>query len=115
MSRPLKHFSECGKHYLEIEAKIEEVIKKKFDIPLTMSPEVKKADNSLLYAEKKALMKPCEWTHIWGAHKKIDVKIDEWQPNYAKYQFQRRYSQLWTIRNRMGRNAKSGPNLAAQA
>lgn len=94
MSRPLKHFSECGRLYLEIEAKIEAVIKKKFGLPPTMSPEVKEADNSLLYAEKKALMEPCDWTHTWGKYEEIDTTIQPWEPQYAEAQFLRRYRQL---------------------
>jgi len=97
MSRPLKHFSECGRLYLEIEAKIEAVIKKKFGLPPTMSPEVKEADNSLLYAEKKALMKPCDWTDTWGKYKEVDVEIGSWNPDFAKIQFMRRYARLWPI------------------
>ena len=94
MSRPLKHFSECGRLYLEIEAKIEAVIKKKFGLPPTMSPEVKEADNSLLYAEKNALMEPCDWTHTWGKYEEIDATIQPWEPQYAETQFLRRYRQL---------------------
>lgn len=94
MSRPLKHFSECGRLYLEIEAKIEAVIKKKFGLPPTMSPEVKEADNSLLYAEKAALMKPCDWTDTWGKYKEIDAEIKPWEPRYAETHFLHRYNQF---------------------
>lgn len=94
MSRPLKHFSECGRHYLQIETRIERVIRKKFGLPPTMSPEVKEADNSLLYVEKRELMPPCDWTHDWGGHKEIDILIRSCTPSEARYLFYKRCEQL---------------------
>ena len=59
-----------------------------------MSPEVKEADNSLLYAEKAALMKPCDWTDTWGKYKEVDVEIEAWNPDFARIQFMRQYARL---------------------
>ena len=97
MSRPLKHYSSCGKEYLLIEEKIEKVIRKKFGFPENMSSPVKWADNSLLYKEKEALMKPADWTHNWGEHENVDINIASWTPALAEGRFLQRFYQLTDI------------------
>jgi len=94
LSRPLKHFTEAGKYYREVEHKIESVIRRKFGLPSEMSPEVKIADNTMLYAEKAALMKPCEWSTNWGEHGKINFEIERWTPENAEHAYLWRFRQL---------------------
>lgn len=85
LSRPLKHFSQLGKEYLLVEDKLDRVIRAKFGLPLTMSPEVKRADTTMLYLEKDALMKPCDWTHEWGGYDIPDyIQIRSWTPPLAE-------------------------------
>lgn len=92
MSRPLKHYSAAGYEYLQIEAKIEDVIKRKFGLPAQMSPEVKDADNAMLYAEKAELMSPMEWDTRWAETvKPIPFLIEQWHPNLAERMFLERF------------------------
>lgn len=66
LNRPLKHYTEAGRYYLEVEKNIEEVIARKFRIPHPMSPKVKDVDNMMLYAEKAQIMPPMEWDTRWS-------------------------------------------------
>ena len=101
LSRPVKHFTPVGPPYMEIEERIMSVIAKKFGFPTEMSPEVKRADNIMLYAEKKALMRPIEWPTKWGNESDVaDVEIYQMTPGAAKASFLRRFSEL-TINRRI--------------
>lgn len=99
LARPLKHFSPIGPPYLALEEKIDAVIRKKFGLPETMSPEVKKADNKLLFAEKEVLMPRSEWTHKWDgepavADPIVASMIQRWIPKHAEEEFLHRYQIL---------------------
>lgn len=48
--------------YLPIEAKIMEVIAKKFGFAWPLCDDVRNADNIMLHVEKNALMKPLDWS-----------------------------------------------------
>lgn len=98
LSRPLKHFTELGEHYLKIEARLDRVIRHAFVLPLTMSPEVKKADNTLLYVEKSALLPTMEWTHDWGERDRFDIAIERWTPAEAEVNYLARFERLWDER-----------------
>ena len=95
MSRPLKHFTTAGAEYLKVEANIEAAIACKFGLPLVMSAAVKKADNMMLYAEKKVLMAEMEWTTKWAdTEEAANVRIVEFTPKTAERLFLRRFNQL---------------------
>lgn len=95
MSRPLKHFSEMGKYYLEIEERINKVIREKFCLPSKMSPQVKEADNALLYVEKDALLPKMEWTHDWGkSAEHTNITIIKWPPRTAESIFLHQFNLL---------------------
>lgn len=92
LSRPLKHFSQLGKEYLLVEDKLDRVIRAKFGLPLTMSPEVKRADTTMLYLEKDALMKPRDWAHEWGGYDiPTDIQIRSWTPPLAESAYLSRF------------------------
>ena len=95
MSRPLKHYTDAGTEYLEIESEIEYVIAKKFGLPRPMSPQVKDADNQMLYAEKAQLMPPMTWDTKWSKDQKAaNVVIGRWTPETAEARFLRRFNDL---------------------
>jgi hypothetical protein len=95
MSRPLKHFTKAGQEYLLIEANIEQAIQKKFNLPASMSAEVKAADNAMLYTEKAALLPSMEWGTRWGdSIEPAQVKIEPWNPFEAEKKFLYRYQEL---------------------
>lgn len=97
LSRPLKHYTEMGTYYIVIEERIQSVLARKFGVPEQMSPEVKAADNALLYAEKAALMPPMEWDTRWGDGIVASITIEQWTPEEAEGRFLRRYAELREI------------------
>jgi 5'-deoxynucleotidase YfbR-like HD superfamily hydrolase len=62
MNRPLKHLTEAGPAYREIEYNIMRVIREKFGLPQFQSKIIHQADNEMLYAEKAQLMSPLVWS-----------------------------------------------------
>jgi uncharacterized protein len=95
MSRPLKYFTECGHHYLDIERPLERIIAARFGLPAYMSPEVKQADNAMLFAEKAQLMQPCDWTSsASGTGEPANVVIEKWSPERAEIEFRTRFFEL---------------------
>lgn len=97
LNRPLKHYTEMGKHYMVIEDIIQSAIARKFGVPEHMSSEVKAADNAMLYAEKNALMPPMEWDTRWGDGIVANIAIEPWTPAEAEGRFLRRYAELREI------------------
>lgn len=61
LSRPIKVLTPVGPPYYAIENKIMRVIADKYNFPWPMSPEVKNADNMMLFAEKDQLMGNLSW------------------------------------------------------
>lgn len=98
MNRPLKHCTPAGPAYMEIEAKVEEVIFKKFRLTYPFPPEVKVADNLMLYAERAQLMNGQNVTYEtrkWGVPETAaDVRIERWTPRRAERMFLRRFNEL---------------------
>jgi uncharacterized protein len=100
LNRPLKHFTPAGPAYLEIEAKVEEVIFKKFGVAFPLPEAVKEADTKMLYAEKAQLMNVTEATQYearkWGRDEtEADIRIQRWTPRHAKKMFLSRFWELY--------------------
>lgn len=95
MNRPMKQYTKAGAAYREVEKVIEEAIARKFLLPDTMSAEVKRVDNMLLYAEKAQLMAPMEWDTRWAASTEAaDIVIEKWTPEQAESNFLQRFAEL---------------------
>jgi hypothetical protein len=62
LSRPIKQLTPVGPPYYEIEDRIMRVIAAKYGFNWPMSPEVKKADNTMLLLEKDRLMSSLSWS-----------------------------------------------------
>jgi hypothetical protein len=95
LNRPLKHFTDVGPAYMQVEEKIMAAICRKFRIDSTQPESVTIADTAMLYAEKNQLMPPMEWDQKWGADQTAaDVKIRCWLPDVAKAMFLSRFYEL---------------------
>ncbi len=99
MNRPLKHFTQAGPAYLEIEERVERVIFEKFGVPFPLPEAVKVADTQMLYAEKAQLMRVTEATKYeakkWGRDEtEADIRIERWTPRRAEKMFLKRFAQL---------------------
>jgi uncharacterized protein len=94
MNRPMKHYTTAGAEYMKVESVIEHAIARKLGLPLTMSPEVKVADNAMLYAEKAQLMPAMEWDTRWSDKGAADIKIHKWTEEEAEERFLGRYYHL---------------------
>ena len=96
VNRPLKTLLP---EYRGAEAAVDAIIRKRFSLPETESPEVKEADNILLVTESRDLMPkapddaPDEWA--W-AHNipRLDREIMPLPPKMAKALFLQRFTQL---------------------
>jgi 5'-deoxynucleotidase YfbR-like HD superfamily hydrolase len=96
MSRPLKHFSVAGDEYRKVEKRIQDVICDKFGLSREEPPEVKRADNMMLYAEKAQLMSGLDWSHKWAeSEEQANVKIVRLSFDENKYLFLARFHELY--------------------
>lgn len=90
LARPVKHAAGFGEVYRACEAVLETAIGTRFNLPSTMSPEVKKADTIMLFTEMRDLMPndPPEGAEV------LDSEIDPWLPEKAERSFIARYNAL---------------------
>ncbi|WP_425065097.1 phosphohydrolase [Reyranella sp.] len=86
--RPLKR---SLPQFVEIEAKLERVIFKRFNLPATLRGEIKAADTSILTDERNRLFdaEVCE-AHGWTVRDRLGVPIDGWSPTAAYGMFMQR-------------------------
>ena len=92
--RPLKHM--LGAVYGELEARAWFAICEKFNMDPELPPCVKEADNTVLIAERDAMLKlpPLPWT--WAKNiKPAKVDIQMWDPQHARQMFMKRFMELW--------------------
>lgn len=95
LNRPLKHFTQVGPTYKEVEDIVQRAICVKFRLPEEEPASVKKADNALLYAEKEALLPPMDWGIKWADEETpADIVIKGWSPEIAATEFFHRYYEL---------------------
>lgn len=92
MNRPLKHFTNAGIAYREVEAKLQTLIYTVFGLPILELPDVKRVDEEMLYAEKSQLMLNGPAWH--EGHKRADVQIVETSFADNKRLFLERFYQL---------------------
>lgn len=100
MNRPLKHYTEAGVIYSQIEESIEKVIFEKFGLTPGIPESVKVADNQMLYTEKDQLINPSTSTMYevgkWGtSEKRANILIANWSPEFAEKMFLDRFRELF--------------------
>lgn len=103
MNRPLKHYTQAGAVYRQIEDKIQKIIAERFGFAVVPPPSVKLADNSMLYAEKNQLVKMNFAMSAGGEKsKRYDenngVKIEQWTYVQAEQMFLNRFNELYSWR-----------------
>ncbi len=92
LSRPLKHHPQM-QGYVDAEHTIDAVVRAKFGLPATPSPEVKVVDNTMVCTEAVQLMTESTWAH---GHPKYGFRLVGWPPAEAKARFLARFHQLTT-------------------
>ena len=90
IARPIKNQPGFGDVYHAAEALLEQAISKRFGVPYPMSPEVKIADNLLLWAEMRDLMPndPPDGVDMYAE------TINPWLPGEAESRYLDRYEYL---------------------
>jgi uncharacterized protein len=105
MNRPLKHFTGAGPAYRAIEAVVQNAIAVRFEMRLVEPESVHIADNLMLYAEKKQLIRSkFREAQKWGRGA-ANVKITRWTPEKAERMFLKRFREL--IREHKNATARS--------
>ncbi|VVB50873.1 Uncharacterised protein [uncultured archaeon] len=67
MSRPLKHFTKCGKEYRKIERRVQLLLSDVFGFSKSEPKAVKLYDNRMLYTEKFQLKSGVKFRREWAA------------------------------------------------
>lgn len=95
MSRPVKYQSAMAP-FREIESRLEGQLNPRFGLPRVMSPEVKAADDAMLMAEYRDLMRPppLPWAFVPRSELRYTKKITPWPWWYAEIRFLARYKEL---------------------
>jgi hypothetical protein len=90
LSRPLKHHPLMSA-YVAIEENLEQVIRLRFGLPATASPEVKRIDSMLVCDEAISLLTEHTWT---AGHERLGIVVDPWTSDKAQAQFFSRFFEL---------------------
>ena len=104
LSRPLKHYTDAGKVYMQIEHPLQSMIYNAFGLSEIEPASVKIADNQMLYTEKRQLMGHAEWDTDWTGGQGTenlgdpDVCLEEWSPKHAEQMFLNRWYDLYQRR-----------------
>lgn len=95
MAKPLKNDPALGRGYRSAERRIEQVIAEVFNVPASLSPEVKDADVRMLVTEAEQIMHGREdWEDFSTDVQPYSIKISPWSPATAKKRFLARYEEL---------------------
>lgn len=90
--RPLKHYSNLGEIYRQIEQPLQQMIYERFGLSGPEPSSVKTADNLLLSTEHRDLINSQQ---IWsGLPEPMASKIVPWSSEQARMEFLMRFSQL---------------------
>lgn len=100
MNRPLKHYTDAGKAYSEVEKLAEDAIFTKFGLTLGIPESVKRVDTQMLYTEKDQLIHSSAHTmyehNKWGFNEqRAEILISPWSPTQAEVFFLHRFKQLF--------------------
>lgn len=100
MNRPLKHYTDAGIVYAEVEKLAEDAIFKKFGLTLGIPESVKRVDTQMLYTEKDQLIHPSSHTmyeaNKWGYDDtRANIEIRPISPQKAEQMFLDRFEELF--------------------
>ncbi len=125
LARPVKYGTALGEPFRQLERAIDEAIAERYRLTYPWPAEVKRADNTVLLAEKEQLMRPIEWDKAdrtkWdmqaGFDENVNVPIvrapwwlpvvtlgmmrefEPWSPKKAEKEFLKAYKEyrdIWT-------------------
>lgn len=82
--RAVKHMLPA---YKEIEEGFWTAIAERFDLPLTLPPEIKIMDNRMLVTEKQQLINSVARWDLEDSYEPCDIEIVPWTPHYAERRF----------------------------
>jgi|SRR5579859_189219 len=96
MNRPLKHYTEAGEAYMQVEEPLQGLIYDAFGLSRIEPASVKIADNKMLYTEKAQIMgytfnEAEKWSPDEG---QCSIVIERWSPEQAEHMFLERFYQL---------------------
>lgn len=94
VSYPIKHGSDIGESYKEVEHRLEEVIFEKFGLPYPPTEEIKWADTVLLHTEQRDLMPYPTDAYSLEGYEQLEETIKPWGPDQAEAEFHYRYQSL---------------------
>ena len=98
LPHPLKHRSELGERFREIEIPLQAVILKRFGLPPVPPAKLKEIDRALLAAEKAALLPDTwDWPELEGVDA-VTIEIDPWLPERAAGELRARFDGLQLFR-----------------
>jgi 5'-deoxynucleotidase YfbR-like HD superfamily hydrolase len=96
LPHPVKHRSDFGALYREIEEPLQAAILARFGLATTPPPLVKEIDRAALAAERAVLMRRADdawWPELDGVVP-LDVEIVPWSPQQSETEFLRRFEEL---------------------
>ena len=96
LPHPVKHRSDFGALYREIEQPLQEAILARFGLTVVAPPLVKEIDRAVLATERAALMRAADdawWPELDGVAP-VDVEIQPWTPQQSEREFLARYEAL---------------------
>ena len=96
LPHPVKHRSDFGHLYREIEEPLQAAILARFGLAATVPPLVKEVDRAALAAERAALMRAADdawWPELDGVAP-LDVEIVPWSPQQSETEFLDRFEAL---------------------
>ncbi len=98
LPHPLKHRSELGRMYAEVEARLQDAIWDRFDLPSDPPPLLKAVDRALLATERRAVSQEAwHWPELDGVEP-LDMEIEPWLPDRARDEFLARFDELQSRR-----------------
>ena len=96
LPHPVKHRSEFGRLYREIEEPLQAAILARFGLATPAPPLVKEVDRAALAAERAVLMRAADdawWPELDGVAP-LEVEIVPWAPHQSKTEFLARFESL---------------------
>lgn len=99
MSRPLKHYTDAGKYYMQQEAIVQQAVRTRYGLG-PEPPSVHIADNQMMWTEKEQIMNGPDFSHesqraIHPYTGESGIKIERWSPDRAEEEFLRRFNELY--------------------
>lgn len=94
LPHPLKHRSELGRLYAEVESGLQQAICKRFGLPLEPPARLKPIDRAVLATERRDLASEAwHWPELEGVQP-LDFTISPWLPDKGAVEFLARYERL---------------------